>query len=48
MVKKPGFSGDCATTAMGIMPHVNVDKALDLAFIMDIFIVITVLKFWLG
>jgi hypothetical protein len=31
-----GFSGELATTAMGIMPHEDVDKALDLAFSTDI------------
>jgi hypothetical protein len=36
MVNKLGFSGDCATTAMGIMPHEDVEAALNLAFVMDI------------
>ncbi len=36
MVDKLAFSGDLATTAMGIMPHENVDEALELAFTMDI------------
>ena len=31
-----GFSGDLATTAMGIMPHEDVDEALKLAFTLDI------------
>jgi hypothetical protein len=30
------FSGDLCTTAMGIMPHENVDDALNLAFTLDI------------
>src|SRR5512136_3029889 len=36
MEKRLGFTGELATTAMGIMPHENVDGALDLAFSMDI------------
>jgi hypothetical protein len=34
--KRLGFTGGLATTAMGIMPHENVDRALDLALSMDI------------
>ncbi len=30
------LQGDCLTTAMGIMPHKSVQKALDLAFLLDI------------
>jgi hypothetical protein len=36
MVDKLGFSGDLATTAMGIMPHEDVDSALARALTMDI------------
>lgn len=36
MKDRLGFSGELATTAMGIMPHEDVDKALDLAFSVDI------------
>jgi hypothetical protein len=36
MVNRLGFSGDLATTAMGIMPHDDIDEALKLAFTMDI------------
>ena len=31
-----GFDGDCKTTAMGIMPHKDVEKALELSFSLDI------------
>ena len=31
-----GFEGDCRTTAMGIMPHSDVDRALELALGLDI------------
>ena len=30
------FPVGCKTTAMGIMPHTNIDKALDLALSLDI------------
>jgi hypothetical protein len=36
MVNRLGFSGDLATTAMGIMPHDDIDEALKLALTMDI------------
>ncbi len=36
MLERLGFSGDLATTAMGIMPHKSVDEALDLSFSLDI------------
>jgi hypothetical protein len=36
MLERLGFSGDLATTAMGIMPHQNVKDALAMAFTMDI------------
>ena len=36
MVDRLGFSGDLATTAMGIMPHEDVDRALELALTLDI------------
>jgi hypothetical protein len=36
MLNRLGFLGDLATTAMGIMPHENVDEALSLAFTLDI------------
>jgi hypothetical protein len=36
-MKRPlKFKGDLSTTAMGIMPHVDVDSALELAMTMDI------------
>ena len=36
MQKSMGFDGDCKTTAMGIMPHKDVEKALKLSFSLDI------------
>ena len=36
MEKRLGFAGELATTAMGIMPHEDVDRALDLALSVDI------------
>ncbi|MFA5316675.1 MAG: hypothetical protein WC369_04555, partial [Dehalococcoidales bacterium] len=30
------FKAACKTTAMGIMPHTDIEKALDLAFSLDI------------
>lgn len=36
MKDRLGFSGDLATTAMGIMPHDSVDEALDLSLSLDI------------
>jgi len=36
MGKRLDFTGELATTAMGIMPHEDVDRALDLALSMDI------------
>ena len=36
MEKRLGFTSELATTAMGIMPHEDVDSALELAFSMDI------------
>jgi hypothetical protein len=36
MQKSLGFDGACKTTAMGIMPHRDVDKALELSFSLDI------------
>jgi len=30
------LEGNCQTTAMGIMPHTDVDRALDLALSLDI------------
>ncbi|HVN96949.1 MAG TPA: hypothetical protein VMT62_11005 [Syntrophorhabdaceae bacterium] len=36
MKRELKFKADLATTAMGIMPHDNVDRALDLALAMDI------------
>jgi hypothetical protein len=35
-LKSLGFDGACKTTAMGIMPHKDVDKALELSFSLDI------------
>lgn len=31
-----GFKGNCQTTAMGILPHKNIDKALELSLSLDI------------
>ena len=36
MDKKLKFKGELSTTAMGIMPHTDIDEALRLAFAMDI------------
>lgn len=36
MVKELGFEGNCRTTAMGIMPHRNVERALELSLKLDI------------
>ena len=36
MEKRLGFTGELATTAMGIMPHEDLGRALDLALSMDI------------
>jgi len=36
MVERKGFSGGLATTAMGIMPHEDIDRALNLALTLDI------------
>ena len=36
MEKRLDFAGELATTAMGIMPHEDVDRALDLALSLDI------------
>jgi hypothetical protein len=33
---KIGFKGNCQTTAMGIMPHTDIEKALDLSLSLDI------------
>jgi hypothetical protein len=33
---KIGFKGNCQTTAMGIMPHTDIDKALELSLSLDI------------
>ncbi len=32
----PGFSPDCQTTAMGIMPHQDIERALEVALSLDI------------
>ena len=34
--QNPKFQANCKTTAMGIMPHTNVDRALELALSLDI------------
>ena len=31
-----GFSPDCQTTAMGIMPHTDIERALEVALSLDI------------
>jgi hypothetical protein len=36
MSKSIGFQGGCRTTAMGIMPHRDIKKALELSFNLDI------------
>jgi hypothetical protein len=36
MLANMGFQGDCRTTAMGIMPHRDIAKALELSFGLDI------------
>jgi len=36
MADKLNFKGNCQTTAMGIMPHTNIDKALELSLSLDI------------
>ncbi|MFC1991449.1 hypothetical protein ACFLVC_01800 [Chloroflexota bacterium] len=36
MVNQVGFRGNCQTTAMGIMPHSDVEKALELSMGLDI------------
>ena len=36
MLKNLGFQGNCRTTAMGIMPHRDIKRALELSFSLDI------------
>jgi hypothetical protein len=36
MADKLGFSGNCRTTAMGIMPHTDIERALSLSLTLDI------------
>ena len=36
MVGELNFTGNCQTTAMGIMPHADIDKALELSLSLDI------------
>jgi hypothetical protein len=36
MTERMKLEGNCMTTAMGIMPHTDVDRALDLALTLDI------------
>jgi len=36
IMSKLNFKGNCRTTAMGIMPHTDIGKALDLALSLDI------------
>ena len=36
MQKSLGFDGACKATAIGIMPHKDVNKALELSFSLDI------------
>ena len=36
MLTSMGFQGSCKTTAMGIMPHRDITKALELSFSLDI------------
>lgn len=36
MLKSLGFQGNCQTTAMGIMPHTDIERALKLALSLDI------------
>ena len=36
MTDTPKFAGNCRTTAMGIMPHTDVDKAMELSLGLDI------------
>ena len=36
MASKPNFVGNCRTTAMGIMPHTDIGRSLELALGLDI------------
>ena len=36
MLKNMGFQGNCKTTAMGIMPHRDIEQALRLSLNLDI------------
>jgi hypothetical protein len=36
MLISMGFQGGCKTTAMGIMPHRDITKAIELSFSLDI------------